>query len=67
MKRLSSLLIVAYLLLQLLQSTTTSAGDTSLMSLYQDAIRSMDRPLKKDDFRRFGRNTSQDYNGLAQI
>lgn len=67
MKRLSSLLIVAYFLLQLLQSTTTSAGDTSLMSLYHDAIRSMDRPLKKDDFRRFGRNTSQDYNELAQI
>ncbi|MGR3296546.1 MAG: tetratricopeptide repeat protein [Candidatus Bathyanammoxibius sp.] len=70
MKRLSLLLIVAYFLLQLLQllqPTTTSAGDTSLMSLYHDAIRSMDRPLKKDDFRRFGRNTSQDYNELAQI
>jgi tetratricopeptide (TPR) repeat protein len=70
MKRLSSLLIVAYIMLQLLpllQSTTTSAGDTSLMSLYHDAIRSMDRPLKKDDFRRFGRNTSQDYNELTQI
>ncbi|MCP4365629.1 MAG: tetratricopeptide repeat protein [Planctomycetes bacterium] len=37
------------------------------MRLYHDAIRSMDRPLKKDDFRRFGRNTSQDYNELAQI
>ncbi len=67
MKRLSSLLIVAYILLPLLQPTTTSAGDTSLMRLYHDAIRSMDRPLKKEDFRRFGRNTSQDYNELAQI
>ncbi len=64
MKGLSSLIIVALLLLL---SATTSAQDADLMSLYHDAIKEMGRPLKKEDFRPFGRNTAQDYNELAQM
>ncbi len=65
MKRISSILLITTSIL--LSHVIASAQDTETVQLYKSALEQMDRPLERDDFRRAGLHTAQDYNGLTQM